>query len=68
MRGSFGWITTTGLALLAFGATLVARDAPRVGEPFGPLVLPTVDGQQVIDLFLHVLAIGDKRRIPGIKL
>jgi hypothetical protein len=37
------------LALLA-GAPLVARETPRVGEPFGPLVLPTVDGTAVVDL------------------
>jgi len=27
-----------------------SRQRPAVGQPFGPLVLPTVDGTQVIDL------------------
>lgn len=27
-----------------------SRQQPEVGQPFGPLVLPTVNGSQVIDL------------------
>lgn len=39
------------VGLLALAAPAVqAREAPRVGEAFGPLVLPTVDGRQVIDI------------------
>ena len=28
---------------------LPPRPAPQMGEPFGPLVLPTLDGQRVVD-------------------
>ena len=38
-----------GLLALACPA-LAAREPPAVGKPFGPLVLPTVDGRDVVDL------------------
>ncbi len=39
--------------LLGCGTVALAnpsRPQPQVGQPFGPLVLPTVDGSQVVDL------------------
>ncbi|MFT7463910.1 MAG: hypothetical protein ACI9EF_002258 [Pseudohongiellaceae bacterium] len=39
------------VALLAGGAAASSsREQPAVGKPFGALVLPTVDGSQVVDL------------------
>ena len=32
---------------------LPPRPAPQVGQPFGPLVLPTLDGQRVVDLSVY---------------
>lgn len=39
-----------GLSLPAAAQQFAERAPPQVGHPFGPLVLPTVNGSQVIDL------------------
>lgn len=38
--------------LVALSPAPPAREAPALGEPFGPLVLPTVDGSGPVDLAL----------------